>query len=71
MSSSPSERPDTDPNRWPTGGRDPRWVEPGDDGGPGPEGIAPGSPAPPRGSSSRMVQLVALAGVAIVVLVVF
>ena len=68
MSSSPSERPDTDPNRGPNGGRDPRWVEPGDDDGPGTESIDPGSPAPPRGSSSRMVQLVALAGVAIVVL---
>ena len=68
MSSPPSDRPDADPNRGAPGGRDPRWVEPGDDEGPGSVGIDPGTPAPQRGSSSRIVQLVALAGVGILLL---
>ena len=68
MSSSPSDRPDADPNRGASGGRDPRWVEPGDDEGPGSVGIDPGPPTPQRGSSSRIVQLVALAGVGILLL---
>ena len=68
MSSPPSDRPDADPNRGAPGGRDPRWVEPGGDEGPGSVGIDPGTPAPQRGSSSRIVQLVALAGVGILLL---
>ena len=43
-------------------------VEPGDDDGTGPGEPSPAPPAPPRGSASRMVQVVALAGVAIVAL---
>ena len=68
MVSSPPETPDADPSRGSPGRRDPRWVEPGDDDGPGSAEIDPGSPPAPHGSSSRMVQVVALAGVAIVVL---
>ncbi|HET8724225.1 MAG TPA: hypothetical protein VFM53_08450 [Anaeromyxobacteraceae bacterium] len=50
------------------GDRDPRWVEPGDDGGAsGP--VEPRGPGPsPRGGSTRTVQVVALLGVAIVAL---
>jgi tetratricopeptide (TPR) repeat protein len=65
MSSPPS---DQNPSRGAPGGGDPRWVEPGDDDGPGSPPEDPGSPSPPRGGSSRMVQVVALAGVAIVAL---
>src|SRR5512137_1253702 len=49
------------------GGRDPRWVEPGDDDAPA-SGDPGGTGPSPRPASSRTVQLVALAGVAIVLL---
>ncbi len=68
MGSAPSEKPEADPTRGAPGGRDPRWVEPGDDDAPGEGGIDPGPPPPSRGGSSRMVQVVALAGVAIIAL---
>lgn len=68
MSSSPSDRPAADPVQGAPGGRDPRWVEPGDDDGPGSPETDPGTPTPARGGSSRWVQVVALAGMAIVVL---
>src|SRR5512137_1819615 len=66
--SDPSDRTDQNTSRGAPGGRDPRWVEPGDDDGPGSTALDPGSAPPPRGGSSRMVQVVALAGVAIVAL---
>ena len=68
MSSSPPDRSDQNQSRGAPGGSDPRWVEPGDDDGPGSTAVDPGAPSPPRGGSSRMVQVVALAGVAIVAL---
>ena len=68
MGSEPSEKPEADPTRGAPGGRDPRWVEPGGDDAPGEGAIDPGPPPPSRGGSSRMVQIVALAGVAIIAL---
>ena len=68
MGSAPSDKPETDPTRGSSSGRDPRWVEPGDDDAGGDDVIDPRPPPPSRGGSSRMVQIVALAGVAIIAL---
>ncbi|HET8733161.1 MAG TPA: hypothetical protein VFM45_05245 [Anaeromyxobacteraceae bacterium] len=64
MASTTPDRPEPGATPNPREDGDPRWVEPGED-----EPVPPpaGRPPAPR-SSSRVVQLVALAGVAIVVL---
>jgi tetratricopeptide (TPR) repeat protein len=70
MSIPPPDRPDeaSPLPRSPSGARDPRWVEPGDDGGADAPGEPGGVPPPPRAGSSRTVQMVALIGVLIVAL---
>ncbi len=58
-----SRSPNDGPAASGPGSGEPRWVEPGDDS----PSVPPRAPRPTGGSSSRIVQIVALAGVVIVV----